>query len=103
MINNTGNNDPAPEQQNEHQQTSTENHVTQELHDADALKEKLKSIFDRNYQYYIKKELKDRVIPTKAKKYLSYTYSKMQMKLPVPTYSQWRTSHLEKLTVQSTV
>ena len=27
----------------------------------------------------------------------------MQMKLPVPTYSQLRTSHLEKLTVQSTV
>ena len=43
MVNNTGNNDPAPEQQNEHQQASTVNHVTQELHDNDALKENLKT------------------------------------------------------------
>ena len=68
MVNNTGNNDPVPEQQNEHQQASTVNHFTQELHDTDALKEKLKDIFDRNCQYYIKRELKDRVIPTKATK-----------------------------------
>ena len=40
----------------------------QELHDTDALKEKLKNIFDRNYQYCIKRELKDHVIPTKANK-----------------------------------
>ena len=61
-------NDTAPEQQNEHQQASAVNHVTQELHDIDALKEKLKNIFDRNYQYYIKRELKYRVIPTKTNK-----------------------------------
>ena len=40
----------------------------QELHDTDALKEKLKNICDRNYQYCIKRELKDHVIPTKANK-----------------------------------
>ena len=68
MVNDTDNYVPAPEQQNEHQQASAVNHVTQELHDIDALKEKLKNIFDRNYQYYIKRELKDRVIPTKANK-----------------------------------
>ena len=68
MVNDTDNYVPAPEQQNEHQQASTVNHVTQELHDIDALKEKLKNIFDRNYQYYIKRELKDRVIPTKTNK-----------------------------------
>ena len=68
MVNNTGNNYPALEQQNEHQQASTVNHVTQELHDTDALKEKLKNTFDRNYQYYIKRELKDRVILMKANK-----------------------------------
>ena len=68
MVNKTGNNDPALEQQNEHQQASTVNHVTQELHDTDALKEKRKNIFDRNYQHYVKRELKDRVIPTKANK-----------------------------------
>ena len=43
MVNNTGNNYPALEQQNEHQQASTVNHVTQELHDNDALKENLKT------------------------------------------------------------
>ena len=68
MVNKTGNNDPALEQQNGHQQASTVNHVTQELHDTDALKEKRKNIFDRNYQHYVKRELKDRVIPTKANK-----------------------------------
>ena len=67
-VNDTDNYVPAREQQNEHQQASTLNHITQELHDIDALKEKLKNIFDRNYQYYIKRELKDRVIPTKANK-----------------------------------
>ena len=68
MVNDTDNYVPAPEQQNEHQQASAVNHLTQELHDIDALKEKLKNIFDRNYQYYIKRELKDRVIPIKANK-----------------------------------
>ena len=68
MINNTGSNDPAPEQQNEHQQVSTVNNVMQELNDTDALKEKLKNIFDRNYQYCIKRELKDCIIPTKGNK-----------------------------------
>ena len=68
MVNDTDNYVPAPEQQNEHQQASAVNHVTQELHDIDALRQKLKNIFDRNYQYYIKRELKDRVIPTKTNK-----------------------------------
>ena len=68
MVNNTGNNVPAPEQEKEHQPSSTVNHVTQELNDTDALKEKRKNIFERNYQYYIERELKDRVIPTKANK-----------------------------------
>ena len=68
MVNKTGNNNPALEQQNGHQQASTVNHVTQELHDTDALKEKRRNIFDRNYQRYVKRELKDRVIPTKANK-----------------------------------
>ena len=68
MVNDTDNYVPAPEQQNEHLQASAVNHVTQELHDIGALKEKLKHIFDRNYQYYIKRELNDRVIPTKTNK-----------------------------------
>ena len=34
-------------------------------------KRKTYNIFDGNYQYYIKKELKDSVIPTKAKKMFS--------------------------------
>ena len=68
MVCDTENCVPALEQQDEHQQASAVNHVTQELHDIDALNEKLKNIFDRNYQYYIKRELKDRVIPTKEKK-----------------------------------
>ena len=68
MVNKTGNNDPALEQQSGHQQASTVNHVTQELHDTDALKEKRKNIFDRNYQHYVKRELNNRVIPTKANK-----------------------------------
>ena len=53
MVNDTCNNDPAPEQQSKHQQASTVNHVTKELHDTDALKKKHKKIFYRNYQYYI--------------------------------------------------
>ena len=40
MVNDTCNNDPAPEQQSKHQQASTVNHVTKELHDTDALKKK---------------------------------------------------------------
>ena len=68
MENDTDNYVPAPQQQNEHQQASAVNHVMQELHDTDALKEKLKNIFDRNYQYYIIRELKDRGIPIKANK-----------------------------------
>ena len=68
MANNTGNNDHAPEQQNKHQPASTVNHDTRELHDTDPLKEKLKNIFFRNYQYYIERELKYRVTPTKAYK-----------------------------------
>ena len=43
MVNNTGNNDPALEQQNEHQQASTVNHVPQDLHYTVKLKEKLKT------------------------------------------------------------
>ena len=66
MINDTDNYVPAPEQEKQHQQVSTVNHVTQELHDTDAMKEKLKNMFDRNYQYYIKREIKDRVIPMKS-------------------------------------
>ena len=66
MINDTDNYVPAPEQEKQHQQFSTVNHVTQELHDTDAMKEKLKNMFDRNYQYYIKREIKDRVIPMKS-------------------------------------
>ena len=38
MVNDTVNYVPASEQQNQHQQASTGNHVTQELHDTDALK-----------------------------------------------------------------
>ena len=68
MVNDKDNYLPAPKQQNEHQQTSTVNQVTQELLNIDALKEKLKNIFDRNYQYYIKRELKDCDIRTKANK-----------------------------------
>ena len=68
MINDTENYVPAPKRQNEHQQASEVNHVTQELHDIDALKEKLTNIFDRYYQYYIKRELKYRVIPTQSVK-----------------------------------
>ena len=66
MVNNTGKNDSAPEQQNKHQPASVINHVTQELWNADSLKEKFKNKFNRNCQYYIERELKDCVIPTKA-------------------------------------
>ena len=68
IKNNTDNHVTATEQQNEHQQASMVNQVTQGLHDNEALKEKVKNIFDCNYQYYIKRELKDRVIPVKANK-----------------------------------
>ena len=68
MLNKTGSNDPAPEQQNEHHPASDINHVTQGLYDTDTLKEKLKNMFDSNYKYYIKRELKDRVIPANANK-----------------------------------
>ena len=43
MVNNTDDNDPTQEQQNENRPASTVNHITQELHDNDALKEKLKT------------------------------------------------------------
>ena len=56
------------EQKNEYQPTSTVNHVTQELHNNDALKEELKNIFNHNYKYCIEKELKDRFITTRATK-----------------------------------
>ena len=55
MVNDTDNNYPALEQQNKHKSSSTINHMTQELHDTDTLKERLKHIFDRNYQYYIER------------------------------------------------
>ena len=45
MVNKTDNNDPALKQQNEHQPAFAVNHVTQELHDTDALKEKLQKIY----------------------------------------------------------
>ena len=44
------------------------NHVRQGLQDTDTLKEKLKNIFDSNYQYYFQRELKDRVIPANGNK-----------------------------------
>ena len=48
MVNDTDNYVTFLEQQNEHQQVSTVNHVMQELRDTDALKEKLRNIFDCN-------------------------------------------------------
>ena len=51
MVNNTSNNDPATEQQDEHQPASTVSHVTKELHDTDTLKEKLKNVFERTYRH----------------------------------------------------
>ena len=45
MVHDTCNNDPAPEQQSKHQQASTENHVTKELRDTDALKKNIKRYF----------------------------------------------------------
>ena len=67
MVNKTGNSGPDLQQQKEHQPVSAVNHVTQELHETDALKKKLKNIFNGNNQYYIKMELKDRVNQAKAK------------------------------------
>ena len=68
IKNNTDNHVTATEQQNEHQQAFMVNQVMQGLHDNDAVKEKVKNIFDCNYQYYIKRELKDCIIPVKANK-----------------------------------
>ena len=48
MVNDTDNYVTFLEQQNEHQQASMVNHVMQELRDTDALKEKLRNIFDCN-------------------------------------------------------
>ena len=101
IVNNTGNNNPAPDQQNEHQQISMINHAMQELRDTDALKEKLKNIFDHNYQYYVKRKLKDRVIPMKPNKKIELNILKNPNEIAVRTYSQLRTSQLKKLTVQS--
>ena len=56
----------AWKEQNKHQPDPTVN-ATQELHDADALKEKLKNRFDCYYQCYIERELKYFVIKTNKK------------------------------------
>ena len=70
MVNNTANNYPAPEQQKEHQPACTTNHVKLKLHDTDAMKGKLKTLFDHNYQYYFERELNDCVTPDKQTKRL---------------------------------
>ena len=57
----------ASKEQSEHEPDPTVN-ATQELHDADALKEKLKNRFDCYYQCYIERGLKYFVIKTKKKK-----------------------------------
>ena len=64
--------------------------------------EKLKHIFDRNYQYHIERELKYCVIPTKANKKIELNILKTTNET-TSTHSQLRTSHFEKLTVQFTV
>ena len=76
MVHKTGNNDPAPEQQNEHHPASNIHYLAQGLHDTETLKEKLKNIFDSNYQYYIKRKLKDRLIPANANKTIELNITK---------------------------
>ena len=59
--------DSATKEQNEHQPDLPVNLAMQELHDIDALKEKLKNRFDCYYQCYIEREFKDFIIKTNKK------------------------------------